>query len=334
MKAWTLEKDLCYQSSVTGGGIIDLNIANIERAASLIDPVFRSTPQFVDDQLCEALGRRVVVKVETANPIRSFKGRGADFLIRSLASQQKIVCASAGNFGQAMAYAGRSRGIDVEVFAAVDVNPMKANRMRSLGATVTLARADFESAKEQARTYAETHRHLFVEDGREAAISEGAGTIAVELLKFGELDCIVVPVGDGALITGIAAWAQQQSPATKIVGVCAKGAPAMFESWRTGRSISSTATNTIADGIAVRAPIPISVERVRNLVDEIVMVDDSEMLDAMKLAASTLGLLLEPAGASGIAAIRTSAIAGDQIATILTGSNIHPGLIPSCFPPS
>jgi len=332
MATWTLGKDLCYESSVASGGNIDLNLANIEIAASLIDPVFRNTPQFVDDQLCQVLGRRVVVKVETANPIRNFKGRGADFLMRSIGKQQKIVCASAGNFGQAMAYAGRTRGMDVEVFAALDVNPVKADRMRSLGATVTLAGADFESAKQEARACAEKHGYLFIEDGREAAIAEGAGTIGVELLKFRNLDAIVVPVGDGALITGIAAWVRHQSPATKIIGVCAKGAPAMVESWRAGTSISSTTTDTIADGIAVRAPIPISVERVRNLVNEMLMVDDSEMLEAMRLAASTLGLLLEPAGAAGIAAIRTCAIPGDQIATILTGSNIHPDLIPRCFP--
>lgn len=94
---------------------IDLNLANIERAASVIDPVFRNSPQFIDEQLCAVLGRRTIVKVETANPIRSFKGRGADFLIRGLDPKQKAVCASAGNFGQAMAYAGRHRGMAVEV---------------------------------------------------------------------------------------------------------------------------------------------------------------------------------------------------------------------------
>lgn len=101
----------------------DLNLENVARAATLIDPVFLNTPQFVDDTLCAELGRRVLVKVETLNPIRSFKGRGADFLVgalkagshdaRSLDPKQRIVCASAGNFGQAMAYAGRRRGIPV-----------------------------------------------------------------------------------------------------------------------------------------------------------------------------------------------------------------------------
>jgi threonine dehydratase len=124
---------------VTTDSISGLSLANIETAARVIDPVFRNSPQFVDEQLCAGLGRRTLVKVETLNPIRSFKGRGADFLMRSIPTNQKVVCASAGNFGQAVAYAGRTRGIMVEVFVASDVNPMKADRMKSFGATVTFA---------------------------------------------------------------------------------------------------------------------------------------------------------------------------------------------------
>jgi threonine dehydratase len=166
-----------------------VNLGNIERAAKLIDPVFRNSPQYEDETLCAALGRRVLVKVETANPIRSFKGRGADFLARSLDQKRKIVCASAGNTGQALAYAGRNRGIAVEVFAATDANPAKVDRMRSLGAKVTLAGADFDAAKQNARRHAAEHPDcLFVEDGAEDAITEGAVTIAVELLAAAHRD--------------------------------------------------------------------------------------------------------------------------------------------------
>jgi threonine dehydratase len=314
---------------VTTDSISGLSLANIETAARVIDPVFRNSPQFVDEQLCAGLGRRTLVKVETLNPIRSFKGRGADFLMRSIPTNQKVVCASAGNFGQAVAYAGRTRGIMVEVFVASDVNPMKADRMKSFGATVTLAGSDFGAAKEHARAHAHEHGVLFVEDGEHPAISEGAGTIAVELLDGNSFDAVVVPVGDGALITGIATWLRHHSRKTKIIGVCARGAPAMAESWRAGRPMNTAPVDTIADGIAVRVPVPVAVERVKNLVDNIVLVDDSQLLDAMRLAASTLGLLLEPAGAAGIAAIREHPIPGKQITTILTGSNIHPDLIAS-----
>ena len=111
---------------------VDLSLANIEKASRVIDPVFRNSPQFSDEQLNAALGRRVLLKVETVNPIRSFKGRGASFRAQSFERGQHAVCASAGNFGQAVAYAGRSRGIPVTVFVPEGVNPARKARMEIL----------------------------------------------------------------------------------------------------------------------------------------------------------------------------------------------------------
>jgi threonine dehydratase len=311
---------------------MDLKLANIELAAITINPVFLNSPQFADDQLSAALGQRTIVKVETANPIRSFKGRGADFLLRTFDRRQTIVCASAGNFGQAIAYAGRSRGIPVEVFVPTDANPLKIARMRSFGATVTAIGSDFDKAKQHARERAGQSNCVFVEDGHEPAICEGAGTIGVELLKAGTLDAVVVPLGDGALISGVGLWVKHHSPRTKIIGVCAENTPAMHASWRAGMAVVTETADTIADGIAVGVPVEVSVQRMKSLVDDIVLVSDEQMLDAMRLAASTLGFVLEPSGAAGLAAIRAHSIVGDLIATILTGSNIHPNLLPKIIP--
>ena len=328
-----------------------LNLANIEKAMELIDPVFLHSSQYEDGTLNAVLGQNVLVKVETANPIRSFKGRGADFLAHTLDPKQRIVCASAGNFGQAMAYAGRSRGIPVQVFVANDVNPAKAERMRSLGAKVMLCDGDFEFAKQNARRQAVDHPDcIFVEDGAEDAISEGAGTIGIELLAAGTIDTVVVPLGDGALINGVAAWIKDRSPGTQIIGVCPEATPAMLYAWReargmpqglaVGHSSSSTrderslagkdmnqATHTIADGIEVRVPVQRSIEQMKNLVDDIVVVNDDELIEAMLLSASSLGLILEPSGAAGLAAIRRYELPGERLATILTGSNIHPQML-------
>jgi threonine dehydratase len=306
---------------------MSIDLANIEKATTSIDPVFLHSPQYEDTTLNAALGRRVLLKIETANPIRSFKGRGADLFMQAIDKKRKIVCASAGNFGQAIAYAGRTRGIAVEVFAAADVNPAKAERMRALGAKVTLAGADFDAAKQNARRHAADHPNcLFVEDGAEDAITEGAGTIGLELLAAGTIDTVVVPLGDGALINGVAAWIKDRSPRTHVIGVCAEGSPAMLESWRKGRAVAVEA-HTIADGIAVSAPVPKSVELMKNLVDDIVLVSDDALIEAMRLSLSALGLLLEPAGAAGLAAIRRHQLPGDRLATILTGSNIHPQML-------
>jgi threonine dehydratase len=199
--------------------------------------------------------------------------------------------------------------------------------MRSLGAKVTLAGRDFDAAKQKARQHATEHPDcIFVEDGADEGVTEGAGTIAVELLAAGTIDAVVVPLGDGALITGIAAWMKDRSPQTQIIGVCAEGSPAMLESWKQGRAVSGEA-HTIADGIAVSAPVPKAVERMKNLVDDIVLVSDDALIEAMRLSASALGLLLEPAGAAGLAAIRCHEFPGERIATVLTGSNVHPGML-------
>lgn len=305
---------------------IDLSLANIEKAGRVIDPVFRNSPQYSDEQLNAALSRRVLLKVETANPIRSFKGRGASFRAQSFEKGQHAVCASAGNFGQAVAYAGRSRGLAVTVFVPEEVNPVKLARMESFGATVSVGGADGDAAKERARAFAKQQAgRFFIEDGEDPAISEGAGTIAIELLEAGSIDTAVIPVGDGALITGMGLWLREHSPKTRIIGVCAGGAPAMAESWKAGKPVS-VAPHTIADGLAIRTPIALSLDRMRSLVDDIVLVDDAALRRSMQMAAGALGILLEPAGASGLAAIAAGGIPGERIATVLTGSNVHPRL--------
>jgi threonine dehydratase len=277
---------------------IDLDPAQITVAAGVIDDVFLNSPQFVDPMLVDMLGRPVVIKVETANPLRSFKGRGAAFLLHRLdeagTSAPHLVCASTGNFGQAVTYAARRRGKRVTVFVPADVNPIKRARMERLGAHVVLSRGDGDSAADEARSFAAGRPDaLLIEDGREPAIAEGAGTIGIELLRL-PIDTVVVPVGDGALITGIGCWVKAHAPSIRVIGVCASGAPCMVDSWRTGRPVSTERSDTIAEGIAVRDPVPASVPRLRAVVDDMVLIDDADLLDAVDLASHCLGIALEP----------------------------------------
>ena len=139
----------------------------IREAANVIDPVFLHTPQYVCEPLSERLGVTTLLKVESVNPIRSFKGRGADYLIHLLAGDaRRIVCASAGNFGQGMAYACRKREKPITVFAARSANPLKVERMKALGAHVELIGDDFDQAKDAAKSHAEQNGELYVEDGK------------------------------------------------------------------------------------------------------------------------------------------------------------------------
>ncbi len=303
-----------------------LSVESIAEAAEVIDPVFRDSPQYVSGPLSERLGLTVVVKVETVNPIRSFKGRGTDYLLHRLGAEgASCVCASAGNFGQGMAYAAGKRGSRVTVFCAHNANPLKVARMRALGAEVVLDGDDFDAAKDAASRHAESTGALFVEDGRLAPIAEGAGTIALELCRMDEpLDAILVPLGDGALISGVGLWLRRASPKTRVIGVAAEGAPAMDLSWRAGRVVATDTVSTIADGIAVRVPVVRALEDMRDNVDEVMLVSDEEIVAAMRLLLFDAGLVVEPAGAAGlaVAAKLHDRFKNQRVAVIVTGGNI------------
>lgn len=304
-----------------------LSLERIAHAATVIDPVFLDSPQYRVESLDIALGCRCVVKVETLNPIRSFKGRGTENLAASLHGRPHLVCATAGNFGQGLAYSARKRALPLTIFSALNASPMKVERMRSLGAEVRLAGEDFEAAHAAAVSFAAERGLRLVEDGRDPAIAEGAGTIGMELLGWPEtLDAIVVPVGDGALLAGVARWLKAQRPATQVIGVCASGAPAMERSWRRGEVLELGRAHTIADGIAIRVPFAEALLDLQGLVDDMILVGDDAIVSAMRVAHEELGLVLEPAGAAGLAAVLSfrERFRGATVATIFTGGNITP----------
>jgi threonine dehydratase len=297
---------------------VDLSLERIEAAQEEIDPVFLDTPQFVDERLSAALGREVLVKVETLNPIGSFKGRGTWLLAQELDPARTWVCATAGNFGQGLAYAARERGARVDVYVSADVSPAKVERMRAIGAWVEVS----ERPDSAAREHAEDNGGILVKDGLHPATAEGAGTIGVELGRAPPVDAVIVQVGDGALIAGVARWLKATEPPPRVVGVCASGAPAMADSFAAGRPMSVAGDGTIATALAITEPVPESLARITALVDDIVLVDDDDLRRAMELVAGTLGVLVEPAGAAGVAALSRHAetIRGESLAVVLTGA--------------
>jgi threonine dehydratase len=303
-----------------------LSPRRIEEAARCIDPVFLGSPQYEAEPLGDELGLRPVCKVETANPIRSFKGRGTDYLLHRLeGEEERLVCASAGNFGQGLAYAARKRNVPLTVFASENANPAKVESMRRLGAEVRLEGGDFDEAKTAARTMAESEGWRFVEDGREVEISEGAGTIALELCRWPEpFDVLLVPLGNGALLSGVGTWMKAHAPSTTVIGVCAEGAPAMALSLREGAVRTTEKADTIADGIAVRVPVQEALSDLAGVVDDVLLVDDETMVEAMRLLFWKMGLVVEPAGAAGIAALlaHRERFTGALVATPLCGGNL------------
>jgi len=304
---------------VTDAPPLDISPDGIAAAVEEIDPVFLRTPQFLAERLSSRLGRQVVVKVETLNPIGSFKGRGAWLLARTLDPSRTWICSTAGNFGQGLAYAARARGAAVEAFVSPRVPGYKQDRLRMLGARVFVA----DHAEDAAREHEEGRpERLLIVDGLHPEVTEGAGTIGIELAAAGPFDTVVVQVGDGALISGIACWLRSVAPETRIVGVCAAGAPAMARSFAAGHPVSTDGTDTIAAALAISTPIAASLRRVRALVDEVILVEDDELRAAADLIAETVGVLVEPAGAAGVAALLRPRpeVPGERVAVLLTGS--------------
>ena len=306
-------------------------VEEIERAARGLDPAFADSPLLRDTALDRDTGARIALKVETLNPIRSFKGRGAVTWMREAgADAGGVVCASAGNFGQGLAYAARAAGMPCHVFVGRAANPGKIDAMRAFGARVEVGGEDYDAAIATATAFAQEAGLRLVQDGRDRWIAAGAGTMALELTGAGALpDVAVVPVGNSALILGVAVWLRHRRPGVRIVGVCAEGAPAPALSWRQGTAVASERVDTVADGIGVRAPFPESIAAMRELVDDMVIVSEAELKASVRRLAEATGLLVEAAGAAGVAAIRAdpAAFRGVDVFTPLCGANRPPGAV-------
>ena len=310
--------------------MVRLNIDRIEAAVSNIDRAFLDTPQYVCPGLSKVLGCDVVLKVETLNPVRCFKGRGTETVLHRLDradTKKSVVCASAGNLGQALAYSGGKRGFEVTVTAAAAANPLKLERMRALGATVILVDGEIEAALEAAINFSRKTGAFLVEDSKNLDTCEGAATIGLELSKlpFG-LDAVLISLGAGAMATGVGYALKQRCPSTKAVCVQPQEAPAMTRSFLAGRVVDSGPPATIADGVAGRYCIPEVLEDLLDIADEAFLVKEGRIIEAMGLLYRHCGLVVEPAAALGIAAIleNPERFRGQCVATILCGSNVSP----------
>ncbi len=313
--------------------VSELTPEAIHAASLTIDPAFRDSPQFVHDGLSAQLGVPVVVKVETVNPIRSFKGRGTWVAVHSLAGEgrigpdRSIVVASAGNFGQGVAYAARAVGVPAVVFTSQNANRAKVARMRALGATVIESGEDFDDARTASEAYAAEHDAELLVDGDDPRISTGAATLALELtdaIETGVLPALTiasVPVGNGALINGVGSWFRHASPATRIVGIQAEAADAMTRSFAAGRPIDTQSAATYADGIASRIAVPRAVELMTGRVDAMLTVSEDALRGAQAELTEALGITVEGAAAASWAGLLAGSPPDGPALVIVTGSN-------------
>lgn len=296
----------------------------------------------------------VFLKLETDLPTGSFKVRGAMYALTMKLAKgavREVVCASTGNHGAAVAYAAQRLGVSATIFLPVDPNPVKAARIRELGARLVESGADLSAAIDAASEHAARARAFFLHDASDPDVPVGAATIGLEIIdQLPAVDVVYVPMGDTALVRGVASAMKQCRPSVTIVGVVAERAPAYLLSWQESRKfkgsgqaglraegselraddVVETATcHTIADGLAIRRPLAPNVAAIRDLVDDVVAVSEQEMIAAIEHLYAREEVIAEPAGAAATAALMKRATAARTSVVLVTGSNIAPALRPT-----
>lgn len=311
------------------GGVVRtrLDLGRIRAALRVIDPVFLGSPLYQCDALGSQLGCAVSIKLETANPVRSFKGRGTELVTSRLAGEGAgaVVCASAGNLGQALGWSGRRRGLDVTVVARRQAPGVKLDRIRSVGARLELVDGDFEVARERAVAIARERGVRLVEDSLDVETCEGAATIGLELagaLSAG--DAVLIALGGGAMATGVGHVLKSLVPGVEVVCVQPLGAPALTLSWRERRVVNTDSMDTIADGVAGRFPIPAVLDDLLQVADDAVLVREASIVAGMRMLLEHAGLVAEPSAALGVAAVLEDRdrFAGRHVVTVICGGNV------------
>ena len=296
-------------------------LPEIERARERLDGIARVTPVYPSETFSRLAGRPVSLKAENLQRTGSFKIRGAYVKLSSLEPEQLaagVVAASAGNHGQAVAWAARELGAPATIFMPQDSPMAKFDATRSYGAEIELTPGPaIEESLEAAFAYVDETGGTFIHPYEDPVVISGQGTIGLELAEqVAELDTVVIPIGGGGLASGISLALRAVRPGLRIVGVRAAG------------TMPGGAGHTIADGIAVKEPGELSTSILEETLDDIVSVDDEQIAEAIVLLAERTKLVVEGAGAVGVAAILGGLAGGSGPAlALLSGGNIDASLM-------
>ena len=309
-----------------------IDLARVEDAAARLSTYVRRTPTERSEPLGELTGRELVLKLENLQHTGAFKIRGALSRLLAMPNDLRaggVITASAGNHGQGVALAARLLGISATVVVPTTVPLAKLTAIQRYGAEAVLEGPTYDDAHAAAEAMARERGLTYVHAFDDPDVIAGQGTIALEMLADGpELDAIVVPVGGGGLISGIAVAAKALRPGLRVIGVQASGSPAMAESFREGR-LMTAASSTIADGIAVKQPGALAFDIINRLVDDVVTVDDEAIARAIVLLLERHKLLAEGAGAVALAAVLEGRLPARlrRVGVIVSGGNIDPNLL-------
>jgi len=296
-------------------------LRDIEAARARLDGVARVTPVFRSETFSRLTGREVSLKAENLQRTGSFKIRGAYNKISTLGDAERaagVVAASAGNHGQAVAWAAREAGIQATIFVPADAPMAKVDATRSYGADVQMGGATFEEAVAAARRHVEESGATFVHAFEDPLVVAGQGTIGLELAEQApDLDVVVVPCGGGGLLSGTAIALKALVPGVRVVGVQAAGCAAMVRSVEAGAIEAAPRAQTIADGIAIKRPGDVTFPLVQRYVDALVAVGDEQIVQAVTLLLERHKLLVEGAGAAAAAALMAGGVPGVELPQVM-----------------
>jgi len=307
---------------------VAVTFADVERAARNLRGHLQPTPLQYSRAFTDKVRCHVHIKAESIQPIRAFKVRGAlNKLIRMSARQRAagVITASAGNHGMGVAYAAAVFKTPATVFVPETANQFKVEAIKRFGARVVPAGRNYNGAYTEALAAQQESGATFVHAYDDPDVIAGQGTIAVELLHdLEDFDTVLVPIGGGGLIGGIALYLKEKKPRIRVIGVEPAGADGMYRSIKAGKVVTLGRVSTIADGLAASAPGKLTFELAQRYVDDILLVQEAEMLRAIRLIFEWEHLLAEPAGAAAIAALlyhhRPSP--NEKVVAILSGANV------------
>ncbi len=307
--------------------VIDLK--EIIQAKRLISDVVNKTPFAYAPLLSEMVDANIFLKNENLQLTGAYKIRGAFNKIASLSQEEKekgVIAASAGNHAQGVGYSARHFGIKAIIIMPEATPLLKVTGTKDLGAEVILHGDNYDEAYAFALKYAKENSLVFIHPFEDEKVIAGQGTVALEMIdEIKDLNTILVPIGGGGLITGVASAIKQIDPDIRVIGVTSKGAPAMYNSFKAKKVLNSKSVRTIADGIAVRDVSEQNLKHILGSIDDIIQVDDEEIATAVLFLLEKQKIIVEGAGATGVAAVMHKKFdfkKGENIGAILSGGNI------------
>jgi threonine dehydratase len=273
-------------------------------ARDFLRPYIRPTPLLERDAVSEALGMNALLKCENALPTAAFKVRGGlNLLGRDPTAKDGVIAASTGNHGQSLAYAGKVFGIPVTIVAPRGANPLKLAAMKAFGATIIEHGVDYDEAREECQRLARRNEVRYVHSGDEPYLIAGVATASLEVLEErDDVEVFIVPIGGGSGAAGACIVGKHRSPAVRVVGVQAEGAPSAYLTWRDRKPTAGGPVRTFAEGLATRTPFELPQRILARYLDDFVLVSDDDIYRAMRLLLVEGHQVAEGAGAAATAA--------------------------------